>query len=406
MVSGRVDATNYNNLILCGDGSASQIHPTGTGYDTIRAGFNNVRLELHHLNVYVQDGQTGIDWEAHHGGIYYCHISPINAAGAHDIVGIKLNQTTPVTGSWITDIQNTRMDFDQAHTALNCVGFDMTGSANKINITNNTLAGFNGTGIRIRQYSESRYPQNVVITGNDIETMLNTDVVNVGVDVQGIAYNVIVKYNYFEGIRGEGSRFVRVGTVGPVRGFTFAENYCLTENPVPTGFVGVEMDNVISPNIYANYGGPAGANGYSITSNTVMGLSNELDTPIRYAYDLLADGQSSAQVSADTNFVDATHAREFMPVNNSLPPLATLEIVYEPTVGAGETISFVLNQASGHQVAASQIDDVPTGTDIRKVSKLFYAGYNDLGELQVKTDAAGGGEGWRLLSARLIVHTN
>jgi len=412
-VSSVIDASGYNDLILYGDGADSKIMPTGSGHDTIKIDGNDNRIELHHLNICVLDNQIGVDWEAHHGGLFNCHINPASTSDATGVTGIRLKQTGNQTGSWITSIQNCTINFDQAEEAVGCIGIEMIGSANAINVNDNTIGGFNGTGIVIEEFSHGRYPQSIAITGNTFIDMCKSGVQNIAIDVSGLAYGVYILHNHFEDILGTDSRFLRAGVsdvgVSHVRAITFAENNAYSSNARPPGFVGVELDKVVSPNIYGNIGHPAGALEYSITNNTLMGLANELDTPIRYVYDLMDSEQDDVQKPVGTQYVDVDKAREYTPVNSALPALATLEVVYEPGVGGGEEISFMLKRASGFDVVASEVSDdtgVTSGTAARKVSKLFYAGYDDLGKLQAKTSDDAGNQGWKILSARLIIHTN
>jgi len=432
---------NCNNIILSGEGGLSQFHPAIVGIDSIRVGDNSGRVELRHLNVFSRSDQTAIVWEAPRGGIFFCHINPLETFPER-MVGIRIDQPANLVGPSAVDIQHTRVDLNKTDAALECVGIDIDGFSTNVNVINSSVAGFTGTGVRIGHTAGS-YTQNIVIKECDIESMGAREGCipeafdshpnysetcdeedpngvgfwppatkeNIAIDVQGQCDHLIVKHNYFEGIEGTGARFLEVGTVGQVRSFTLAENYFLTSNPLPESFVGIVLNKVVNPNIYANYGGPAGAISYSIDdTNTKMGLVGQLDTPVRYIYDLMDKEQAGVQLPAVLNeYVDVSGARSYTPVNNSLAGLATLEIVYAPGWGQGENISFRLKQTSGLVVEESEkMDSLNNAwTNVRTVRHLFYAGYNDLGKLQAKTSNLGeGASGWKILSARLIMHTN
>jgi hypothetical protein len=277
MVSGSVDFTSFQRCIVRGDGYGSQIYPSTTGYNTVKmvtTGANNTAVEMHQMNVFVQNNQIGLQWEYHQGGIFNCHVNPVSNP-ATGVTAIQLDQTAGNTGSWITKIRDCRIDFSQASTANNCTGIEAIGAANAVSITGNTIAGFNGTGLRIKQYVAGSDSQMILISDNDIESMTDPTQINIGVDVQGVATRISIKDNYFEGIEGAvASRFIRVGAITSIRALTFRDNYCLTDNPLPAGFIGVELMNAISPDIGRNYSAPPGAGVISLTANYSRTITN------------------------------------------------------------------------------------------------------------------------------------
>jgi hypothetical protein len=481
MVSASVDFESYQRCLVRGEGFGSQIYPSTTGYNTVRmvtTGANNIAVEMHNINVFVNNSQVGVQWEYHQGGIFNCYVTPVSSP-ASSVTAIQLDQTASNTGSWITKIRDCRIDFAQAATATNCTGIDIIGAANACAITGNTIAGFNGTGIRIGQYAVGADTQMVLISDNDIESMVLSTQINIAVDVQGVASRISVIDNYFEGIEGAvASRFIRVGAIADVRGLVFQNNYCLTDNPRPAGFIGVEFRRAISPNLESNFYAPPGAGDYLLAANynrtitnitqanpgvvttstahgyftgqailhtavvgmtevnnqtydiivlspttysivdttgftayssagtatttysTTMGIPNQLEGVIKDRIELMDTEMGSNQTAGSYTNISTASTRS--PITNSMPFLATLEVVYAAGSSSG-TVSFILQKASGGTVAESEIIDTTPSATIRKVqSGVFYAGYGDLAPLQAQST---GGQTWQIYSANLIIHS-
>lgn len=406
-VSARVEADNYNDLILEGDGAESQIYPSTTGYDTILIGFNNVRCQVRDMGFYAQDSQVALDWEGHQGGIFRVYVFPV-ASPADACTGVRLNQTTGSTGSWITDVQNFYMDFNQASTATDCTGIELVGATNRVNVNNCTFAGFNGTGLRQKEYSSGNPSQMISITGCDFESMTRGASTNYAIDIQGQAQSVYIHDNYFEGIDGTNSRFLRLGNTAVARNVTFYNNHCLTSNPLPTGFKGIDIVNAISPDIYQNFFGPAGAGEITISGSVAFGLSNQLDVSIKSEKYLLEAFNPTPQFSqVAATWEEVTDAKEFTRVKENNQRIWEFIITYEPAIGTGETYSFRLQSAAGSGITESQIDDTPSGTTRVTVSKIFTASINDLGKIQFQCDTAqtGPNEGCAFKDVRILSYS-
>jgi hypothetical protein len=489
MVSDSVSLEDALKIVLQGEGFGSQIYPMTSGYNTVKVvtpAANPLGIEIRSMNVYVRDNHIGIQWEVHQGGIFNCFINSVSNP-ANACTGIQLDQTAGNTGSWITDIMHTRMDLGQPATATNITGIDIIGAANRINIGFNTLAGFNGTGVRISQFATGADTQMVNIFGNDIESMTRLASVNIAFDIQGIATGIYIHHNYLEGIEGDvASRFLRVGAVSVVRALQFSHNYCLTENPLPGTFKGIELIQAISPDISHNFYAPAGggdivikdplvpvitgitndnpgvvtAAGHGLlTGNSVvateivgmtelngrtfvvtvidgnsfsldgedttlhtpyvsdgvvtftpfvqMGIPNQIDSPIKYVYNLMDTEQTANQVAAvvDT-YEDVTTSKTYVTTNNNLSVLATFEVAYIPGVGAGERYFFSANTDSGGLIPGAEVTSLPSGTTVHKASKVFTASINDLTKIQGQVDDVSGIQGWQVLDAKIIVHSN
>lgn len=407
MVSGTVNAKGYNDLVMRGFGVKSQIFATNPGYTTIEFGQNNVRLEMWHVNIYAQNNHIGILWEGHQGGIFHCHVNPTSAT-ANAVTCIQLTQRTSGTGSWLTNIENCTIDFDQSSTATNCVGIDLIGAANRTGIFSNTIAGFNGVGIRQAEWTTGADTQMINIAFNDIESMDRPSSTNYAIDFQGQASVINVHNNYFEGIEGIGSRFVRIGSIATVRGFSFHDNHCLTNNPIDPSFRGIEIVNALAPDIYHNYGAPAGA--LDIFYDPALGLlemsiPNQLNYPLRGGiYDLMNVEQTAPQNPVSTAWVDVVDARSSTPLLIASSVIATFEVVYTPSIGAGEIISFVLNQGAGGQLPNSDINNQANDVLTRKFSRVIVGAPNDLIKIQGMSTVIG--SGWQVLSAKLYIHTS
>ena len=358
---------------LVGNGAA--LLPTGAISTMILV--EGLRQNVSGLTIYIPNGGIGIDCRTHWSTIYD-NFFFANSANATNVTCIKLSTTDGNDGSWLTDIIDNAMDFNQySSTSSGCIGIDLLGPQNRINIMRNAIAGFGGKGIQIRAYSPSIKPQSINIFGNDIESLGGSGT-NYGLYIIN-CNNVNVIGNYFEAIANTNSQCINAGVDNQSRNLTITNNYFLHSGAV--GEKCIALNKVSAPTIGDNYWDGANVDYITITSNTLIEETALQRAPIS-TYNLLAQQSASFQTPG-TSYVRATDAL----VNNAiiLPNnIYNFYIYFEAS--AADTYHFKLTDASGATTIA-EVSKTTASSGLFSASILFAAPVGSL-DLYVKTTGA------------------
>jgi hypothetical protein len=178
---------------------------------------NFVRIEG--LQIHVNDNRVGLRLMTHLALVTRNRFYAL-APHPRGLTCIKLDSQLTggmPKGAWITDLTHNCLDLNrgQDRDAGPCVGIHCLGAANRVNISQNTVAGFPGVGVLIEELSPAVYPHLINIVGNDIENLGPEGSARVGIDIPGRCYCVNVRDNYMEGIVGnDRSHFIRAGLSG------------------------------------------------------------------------------------------------------------------------------------------------------------------------------------------------
>ena len=359
-----------SGVYLVGNGAA--LIPTGAISTMVLV--EGLRQDVSGLTIYIPNGGIGVDCRTHWSKIHD-NFFLSNVANATNTTCIKLSTTDGNDGSWLTDVIGNVMDFNQySSTSSGCIGIDLIGPQNRINIMRNAIAGFGGKGIQIRAYSPAIKPQMVNIVGNDIESLGGSGT-NYGLYLIN-CNNVNVIGNYFEAIANNNSQCINAGVDQQTRNLLIMNNYFLHSGA--TGEKCITLNNVTNPQISNNYWDGADADYITVTSNTLIS-ETAIQRGTISTYNLLAQQSASFQTPG-TSYVVATDAL----VNNAVVlPNNIYQFYVYFEASAADTYHFKLTDASGSTTFA-EMQKVTASSGLFTSSILFTAAVGSL-NLYVKT---------------------